>query len=53
MKEGDLCYIPQAVQLFNDQEPHDYNYTETNSGYISWRASRSPRAFMGEAADKC
>jgi hypothetical protein len=22
MKEGDLCYIPQAVQLFNDQDPH-------------------------------
>ena len=22
MKQGDLCYIPQAVQLFNEQEPH-------------------------------
>ena len=22
MKQGDLCYIPQAVQLFNDQEPY-------------------------------
>ena len=22
MKEGDLCYIPQAVQLFNEQDPY-------------------------------
>ena len=22
MKQGDLCYIPQAVQLFNEQEPY-------------------------------
>jgi hypothetical protein len=22
MKEGDLCYIPQAVQLFNEREPY-------------------------------
>ena len=22
MKEGDLCYIPQAVRLFNQGEPH-------------------------------
>ena len=22
MKQGDLCYIPQAVRLFNQGEPH-------------------------------
>ena len=22
MKLGELCYIPQAVQLFNEQEPY-------------------------------
>jgi len=22
MKEGDLCYIPQAVQLFDQQDPY-------------------------------
>ena len=22
MKEGDLCYIPQAVQLFNEHYPY-------------------------------
>ena len=22
IKEGDLCYIPQAVQLFNEHEPY-------------------------------
>jgi hypothetical protein len=22
MKEGDLCYIPQAVSLFNQGQPH-------------------------------
>ena len=22
MKQGDLCYIPQAVQLFNEHDPY-------------------------------